>query len=111
MFEPTVVTWILIIFGAITILPLLFAQLVILLKPDGELARDILIGKGEDWRDKTHFRSAYGFAWADWMLLFPLITSGSIGVLYGHAWAYVLWAAAGTTSLAARAARRGCGSW
>ncbi len=59
--KPTIIAWMLISFGAITFLPLLGAQLVILLKPYGQKAKDILIGKGENWRDKTHFRSA--FAW------------------------------------------------
>lgn len=99
MIERTIVTWVLVIFGVIALLPLLYAQLTILVQPHGQKAKDILIGKGEDWRDKTHFRSAYGFAWADWILLIPLFVSGSIGVLLGSGWGYVLWAAAGTISL------------
>ena len=97
--EPTVVTWILIIFGAITLVPLLFAQLTILVDPQGQRARDVLVAKGENWRDRTHFRSAYGFAWADWLLVVPLTTAGSVGVLLGEAWGYVLWGAAGAISL------------
>lgn len=27
--------------------------------------KDILIGKGEDRRDRTHFHVSYAFAWAD----------------------------------------------
>jgi hypothetical protein len=97
--EPTRLTWILVIFGAITLLPLVVAQLSILMRPDSQHTKNILIGKGEDWRDRTHFRSAYGFAWADWVLLVPLGVAGSIGVLLGRPWGYVLWAAAGTLSL------------
>ncbi len=99
MLEPTFITWILIIFGAITFLPLLYFQLIMLLQPHGTKASDMLIGKGEDWRDKTHFSSAYGFAWADWILVMPLMISGSIGVLLGQAWGYALWAATGAISL------------
>ncbi|MFC1608189.1 hypothetical protein ACFL47_09480 [Candidatus Latescibacterota bacterium] len=99
MYDTTVVTWILVIFGAITLVPLSIAQLFILLQPHSQKARDILIAPGEDWRDTTHFRSAYGFAWADWILLMPLFVSGSTGVLLGHAWGYVLWATSGTISL------------
>ncbi|MBC8234701.1 hypothetical protein H8E77_34590 [bacterium] len=99
MLQPTIVTWILVIFGAITLLPLLFAQLTILVQPHGQKAKEILVAKGEDWRDKTHFRSAYGFAWADWILLVPFFAAGTVGVLLGLAWGYVLWAAAGTISL------------
>ena len=97
--EPTVVTWILIIFGAITLMPLLFAQLTILVDPQGQRARDVLVAKGENWRDRTHFRSAYGFAWADWLLVVPLTIAGSYGVLLGEAWGYVLWGAVGAISL------------
>jgi len=97
--EPTLFTWVLVIFGAVTLLPLMLAQLAILIRPESRPAKDILIGKGEDWRDKTHFRSAYGFAWSDWALLVPLGVTGSIGVLLGQPWGYVLWSAAGTISL------------
>ena len=66
-----------------------------LLAPHGHRARDILIGSGEDWRDRSHFRQAYGAAWADWLLTFPLMASGSVGVILGRPWGYVLWSAAG----------------
>jgi hypothetical protein len=94
MLPPTIVTWILVIFGFITCLPLFTAQLVIILRPQSQQAKNILIGKGEDWRDKTHFRSALGMAWADWLLFNPILVAGSIGVILGHLWGYVLWAAA-----------------
>ncbi len=99
MLEPTIITWILVVFGAVTLLPLAFAQLIILFQPESRKARDILIGKGEEWRDKTHFRSAYGMAWADWLLLMPLFLSGSTGVLLGHMWGYILWASSGIISV------------
>ncbi len=97
--EPTVVTWALLAFGAMTLAPLLLAQLVMLFKPHSQQARDILVARGEDWRDRTHFRSALGLAWADWLLLVPLVVSGSVGVILGQAWGYVAWAAAGSISL------------
>ncbi len=97
--QPTIVTWVLIIFGAITLAPLVLAQTVMLVKPYSQLAKDILVAKDEDWRDETHFRSALGLAWADWLLVVPLVISGSIGVIIGYAWGYVLWGAAGSISL------------
>jgi hypothetical protein len=97
--QPTVVTWVLVTFGAITLAPLVLAQLVILVRPHSQQAKDILVAKNEDWRDRTHFRSALGLAWADWLLVVPLVISGSIGVILGHAWGYVLWGAAGSISL------------
>jgi hypothetical protein len=97
--QPTVVTWVLVVFGAITMAPLVLAQVVMLVRPRGQQAKDILVAKGEDWRDKTHFRSALGMAWADWLLVVPLLVSGSTGVILGQAWGYVLWGAAGAISL------------
>ena len=99
MLQPTLVTWILIVFGAVTLAPLVFAQLIMLAKPHSQKAKDILVAKGADWRDKTHFRSALGLAWADWILLVPLALVGSLGVILGQAWGYILWAAAGSISL------------
>ena len=72
MYQATIISWILIIFGTITCLPLLLAQIIILVNPKGQKAKDILIGKGEEWRDETHFKSAYSLAIADWLIFFPL---------------------------------------
>jgi len=95
MIERTITTWIIIIFGVITFLPLFFAQTLALLRPNDKKTRDILIGKGKDWRDKTHFKSAKAFAWADLLVLFPLIIAGSIGVVLSQSWSYLLWIASG----------------
>jgi len=76
-------------------LPLLFAQLIILLQPHGQKAKDILIGKGEEWRDKTHFESAYGAAWADWLIFVPLFISGIIGMLLSEQWGFLLFSISG----------------
>ena len=97
--QPTIVTWLLVVFGAITLAPLVLAQSVMLVRPNSQQAKDILVAKGEDWRDETHFRSALGLAWADWILVVPLVVSWSIGVVLGQAWGYVLWGASGSISL------------
>jgi hypothetical protein len=99
MLQPTLITWILIIFGLITCGPLLYAQLVMLTQPHSQKAKDILIGKGEDWRDKSHFKSAYALAWADWILFMPVFVAGIIGVLLGQVWGYLLFAVAGAITL------------
>ncbi|UCH66746.1 MAG: hypothetical protein JSW63_06380 [Ignavibacterium sp.] len=99
MFEPTIVTWIIIIFGAITCVPLLYAQSILLFKPEEQKAKDILIGKGEDWRDKTHFKSAYGLAWADWLIFVPVFIAAVIGVFTEQLWGYALFAIAGTIQI------------
>jgi hypothetical protein len=99
MLKPTLVTWILIIFGLITCGPLLYAQLVVLLQPHSQKAKDLIIGKGEDWRDRTHFKSAYALAWADWIFFMPVYLAGIIGVLAGQIWGYALFAVAGAIQL------------
>ncbi len=99
MIEKTIITWIIAIFGAITFLPLLGAQLVMLLKPQSQKAKDLLIGEGENWRDKTHFKSALAFAWADWLIIFPLFVLGNLGVFIGQRWGYFIWIALGFISL------------
>ena len=97
--QPTLVTWALVVFGVITLMPLIWAQLSMLIRPGSRDTRDLIIGEGEDWRDKTHFRLASGAAWADWLFFAPLFIAGSIGVLLGQAWGYVLFGSAGACSL------------
>ena len=99
MLKPTFVTWVLTIFGFITCGPLLYAQLVILLQPHSQKAKNIMIGKDEEWRDKTHFKSAYSLAWVDWICFMPLFVAGIIGVLMGQIWGYVLFAVASAIAL------------
>jgi hypothetical protein len=66
MLRPTLVTWIPVLFGlAFIFLLLLYAQLLMVLRPRSQATKDFVIGKGEDWRNETHFRMSYGAAWAD----------------------------------------------
>ena len=97
--QPTLFTWALVVFGIVTLMPLVAAQLSILIRPDRQKTRELLIGKDEDWRDQTHFKMAVGAAWADWLLFVPLFAAGSFGVLLGHSWGYLLFGAAGACSL------------
>jgi hypothetical protein len=99
MYQPTIITWILIIFGLITCLPLMFAQLIMLIDPYGDRAKNMLIGKGEEWRDKTHFKSQYSLALADWLIFIPLFISGITGILMGRQWGYLLFAASAAIQL------------
>ena len=99
MINSTIFTWIIAIWGSLIFLILLISQFVMLLKPRSQKAQDILIGKGEEWRDETHFKSAYAFAWADWIVVMPLIVTGNIGVLSGHSWGYIIWITLGVISI------------
>ena len=97
--QPTHFTWALIVFGIVTLIPLAAAQLSILIRPDSQKTRELLIGKDEDWRDHTHFKMAMGAAWADWLLFVPIFAGGTVGMLLGQPWGYVLFGAAGACSL------------
>lgn len=99
MIEPNIITWIIAIFGVITFLPLFGAQLVMILKPKGQKAKDLIIGKGENWRDKTHFKSALAFAWADIIIILPLYILGTVWVFNGQPWGYILWISLGILSI------------
>lgn len=99
MIETTIVTWIIAIFGVITFLPLFVVQLLMILKPHSQKIKDIIIGKGEDWRDKTHFKSALSFAWADLIIILPLYILGTIWVFNGQLWGYVIWISLGILSI------------
>jgi len=99
MYQPTTITWTLIIFGLLTCLPLLFAQFVMLKEPEGKAAKDLLIGKNKEWRDKTHFKSQYGLAISDCFIFFPLFIIGIIGMLLGSYWGYLLFAVSGAIQL------------
>ena len=97
--QPTLISWALVVFGVVTLIPLIVAQFSMLIRPDSEETRNLIVGKGEDWRDKTHFRMASGAAWADWLFFGPLFVAGSIGMLLGYVWGCVLFGAAGACSL------------
>jgi len=97
--KPTIFTWILAVFGAITFLPLLMAQLIMLFKPNSQQAKDLIIGKGKEWRDHTHYRSALAFAWADILVILPLLILSTVGVFSGQLWGYTLWLVLGILSI------------
>ena len=94
--KPTIYTWILAIFGAITFFPLMVAQLIMLFKPNSQQSKDLIIGKGKEWRDHTHFKSALAFAWADILLILPLLILSTIGVFTGQLWGFFLYWGIGT---------------
>lgn len=100
MIEPTLITWILLIFGVVYIFLLaLFVQLQVLIRPDDQKTKNLVIGKGEDYRDKTHRSLTYGIGWADVLIWFPLLVTSSIGVILGEEWGYGLWIASGAISI------------
>lgn len=49
MADPTIVTWALVVWGAVTLLPLFAVQAVLLASPHGSRSKAWVIGEGEDW--------------------------------------------------------------
>ena len=97
--DPTAVTWVLVAWGVVTLVPLALVQLAFLVSPHSPRSKEWLIGAHEDWRDRTHFRFSLGAAWADWLVTLPLFVGGVVGMALGEAWGYVLFGAAATISL------------
>jgi hypothetical protein len=73
MNQPGVTAWIIGTTSAITFLPLMGAQLSMLFRPNHRQSKDLITGKGQEWRDETHFKPALAFARAGWPVI---LTSG-----------------------------------
>lgn len=99
MIKPTLITWILAVFGGIIFLILVAVQFILLRDPQSQKIKDVYIAKGEDWRDKTHLKYALAFAWADLLVILPLLVAGHIGVLSGRLWGYIIWIVLGVISI------------
>lgn len=91
MIEPNLYTWIFLVFGMGTLLPLIAAQTLLLRNPESRAAKDLIIGKGREWRDPTHLKAAIAFAWSDILVVLPFFIVGSTAVLSGASWGYLLW--------------------
>ncbi|RJR46804.1 MAG: hypothetical protein C4567_01860 [Deltaproteobacteria bacterium] len=99
MLEPTIITWILIIVGLTIYVFPLYIQILAVRNPHSQKVKDLLIGKGEDYVDRTHFLFCHGTGWADLIMQFPPLAIGSIGVVLGRAWGYLLWMAVASIAI------------
>ncbi|MEW6658728.1 MAG: hypothetical protein AB1424_08705 [Thermodesulfobacteriota bacterium] len=99
LLEPTKVTWVLVIIGLIIYAFPLYMQILAVRNPHSQKVKDLLIGKGEDYVDRTHFLFCYGTGWADLIMQFPPLIIGSIGVLLGRSWGYLLWMAVASIAI------------
>ena len=100
MVKPSVLTWILVIFGVVFIfIPIVYVQLNVAVNPDSQRTKDMIIGRGEDYRDNTHVRVSYGIAISDLIFWLPILAAGSIGVILGRKWGYILWGVSGAISV------------
>lgn len=99
MIEPTRITWALVMIGLVIYAPPLYMQVLAVRDPHSRKVKDLLMGPGADYADRTHFLFCRGTGWADLILQFPPLIAGSAGVLLGRPWGYVLWAAVAAISL------------
>ena len=99
MFEPTPVTWVLSIIGVVIYLPVVFIQVLAIRRPHDQKTKDLLVGKGGDYHDRTYFTFCQGTAWADLFVQIPLVVIGGVTVLFARPWAYLLWFAGASITI------------
>ena len=89
--EVTVLTWILAV-GGLVLMGLLFAlQLVAVVSPRSVWTIENVYGGAPESTDpKAYFAVNQGYAWADVFFWAPLQFAGSVGMLLGQRWGFLL---------------------
>jgi hypothetical protein len=89
--ETTLMTWVVAIAGLLLMGLLGPLQLVAVLRPRAQWTIDNVYGGSPDATDATaYFAFGQGFAWADVAFWAPIQVAGSIGMLLGHRWGFLL---------------------
>ncbi|MDJ0498283.1 MAG: hypothetical protein QNJ89_10655 [Acidimicrobiia bacterium] len=89
--EVTALTWIVAILGLLIMGILASLQFVAVLRPRTEWTIENVYGGTPDGTDPTaYFAFNQGYAWADSFLWAPLQVAGSIGMLLGERWGFLL---------------------
>ena len=89
--EVTTLTWIIAIAGLVFSALLIGAQLVAVFRPRAPwTVENIYGGEPDDTDPKAYFAFNQGFAWADSFFWLPLQIAGSIGMLMGQKWGFLL---------------------
>lgn len=89
--EVTVLTWIVAIAGLVLMALLGGMQWVAVLRPQDQWTIDNVYGGSPDLTDPTaYFAFNQGYAWADAVFWAPLQIVGSIGMLLGERWGFLL---------------------
>jgi hypothetical protein len=89
--DVTPVTWVVAIAGLALILLLGSFQTVALLRPRAQWTIDNVYGGSPEMTDpKAYFAFNQGHAWADPIFWAPLQIAGSIGMVLGHRWGFLL---------------------
>jgi len=89
--EVTIATWAIALIGLALISVLAGLQLVAVLRPRAAWTVDNVYGGSPDQTDPVaYFAFNQASAWADPFLWAPLQIAGSIGMLLGHRWGFLL---------------------
>ena len=89
--EVTALTWIVAIAGLVIIGLLGGLQFVAVLRPRSEWTVENVYGGSPDTTDPTaYFAFNQGYAWADAIFWVPLQIAGSVGMLLGYRWGFLL---------------------
>jgi len=89
--EVTLWTWIIAIAGLLIMGVLGGLQFIAVLRPRSDWVIDNIYGGRPETTDpKAYYAFNQGYAWADSMLWAPLQIAGSIGMLLGQRWGFLL---------------------
>ena len=89
--EVTAVTWVVAVAGLVITAILNSLQIVAVIKPRSEWTiKNIYGGDPQSTDPKAYFAYNQGYAWADPFFWAPLQIAGSIGMLLGHRWGFLL---------------------
>ncbi len=89
--EVTLTTWVVAVAGLVLIGLLGALQLVAMLRPRARWTVDNVYGGDPATTDATaYFAFNQGLAWADVVLWVPLQLAGSVGMLLGYQWGFLL---------------------
>ena len=89
--EVTALTWIVASLGLLIMAILASLQFVAVLRPRTEWTIENVYGGTPDGTDPTaYFAFNQGYAWADSFLWAPLQVAGSIGMLLGERWGFLI---------------------
>ncbi len=89
--DVTVMTWIVALGGLVLILLLGSLEAVAVVRPTAEWTIKNVYGGSPDDTDRTaYFAFNQGLAWADVAMFVPLQIAGSLGMLLGQRWGFLL---------------------
>lgn len=89
--EVTVLTWVVAVAGLVIMGALMALEFVAVLDPRGEwTVKNLYTGDPSRTDPKAFFAFNQGFAWADAFFWGPVQVAGSIGMLFGERWGFLL---------------------